>query len=142
MRVFCLVLFLAIIAAIPAWASRYDVLVTKVVDGDTFEIATPWMQFKELTFRVRVRNLDTPEKGHRAQCPIEAARAELATKHTQSLIEQAGNTVIITNLGHDKYGGRIDADVYLPDGRRLADELVNEGLARHYSGGKRESWCR
>lgn len=142
MRAFFIAVLLLTSGAYPASAASYQVTVTKVIDGDTFEIDTPWMLFKELTFRVRVRNLDTPEKGQRAQCAIEAARAELATQRTRALIQESDNTVTITNLGHDKYGGRIDADVHLPDGRRLADELVNDGLARHYTGGKREGWCR
>ena len=36
----------------------------------------------------------------------------------------------------DKYGGRIDADVWI-DGDLLSDQLIAAGLARRYDGGKR-----
>ena len=40
----------------------------------------------------------------------------------------------------DKYGGRIDAEVWIDD-ILLSDALIAAGLARPYNGGKRAGWC-
>ncbi len=37
--------------------------------------------------------------------------------------------------------GRVIADVFTEDGRRLADVLIEAGLARPYDGSEREGWC-
>lgn len=47
----------------------YDVEITRVKDGDTVAFRAPWLPDplpKELA--LRVFGVDTPEKGHRAQC--------------------------------------------------------------------------
>ncbi len=55
----------------------YDAVITRVIDGDTVGIAATWLPAplkQELS--IRVFGVDTPEKGHRAQCPSEAQRGE------------------------------------------------------------------
>jgi hypothetical protein len=41
----------------------------------------------------------------------------------------------------DKYGGRVDADASTASTPDVGGALLNAGLARRYSGGRRESWC-
>ena len=58
----------------------YDTQIIRVNDGDTVVIAATYLP-KPLKpeLAVRVFGVDTPEKGHRAQCAKEAAAAELAS---------------------------------------------------------------
>jgi endonuclease YncB( thermonuclease family) len=65
-----------LVSASPAIAQKqkpgvtYDAQITRVIDGDTVAFAAPWLLDplkKELS--IRVFGVDTPEKGHRAQCP-------------------------------------------------------------------------
>ncbi len=65
----------------------YDAVITRVIDGDTVGIAATWLPAplkQELS--IRVFGVDTPEKGHRAQCPSEAQRGEAATAFTKQAI--------------------------------------------------------
>lgn len=135
--------FLLVLSSLSyAIAASYHVTVTGVHDGDTFAIDTPWMEFKELRFFVRVRGVDTPESGAKARCRSERERADIATNRTRELIAQSGGVVELRDVRHDKYGGRLNAQVYLLDGRNLADVLISEGLARPYDGkGIRKGWC-
>ncbi len=53
--------------------------------------------------------------------------------------ESAGEHVHLRNVGLGKYAGRVIADVFTEDGRRLVDVLIEAGLARVYDGGERSS---
>ena len=51
----------------------YDWKITRVIDGDTIEVAAPWLPDplnKKLS--IRIFGVDTPEKGFRAKCDSEA----------------------------------------------------------------------
>ena len=118
--------------------------VVSVYDGDTFTIESQSLGgiMAELpNLRVRIRDLDTPEKGAQAKCKAERDHALIVTREAKRLIAGSDNVVIIENLDWDKYGGRINADVYLSDGRSLAEVLIKFGHARYYDGKKRGSWC-
>lgn len=118
--------------------------VLSVYDGDTFTIESQSLGgiMAELpNLRVRIRDLDTPEKGAQAKCKAERDHALIVTREAKRLIAGSDNVVIIENLDWDKYGGRINADVYLSDGRSLAEVLIKFGHARYYDGKKRGSWC-
>lgn len=118
------------------------VTVTRVKDGDTFEIAFEGGNVLNLTFSVRVRQIDTPEKNPRAQCPEEHALAQAATAFTARHL-RPGTRVFLHEVGHDKYGGRILARVRLEDGRDLGALLIEQGYARPYNGEARgDWWCR
>ncbi|MBR3782699.1 MAG: thermonuclease family protein, partial [Alphaproteobacteria bacterium] len=92
-----------------------------------------------ITVRVRLINVDTPELS--GECSSEIQLANQA-KQTVKNILPSGTIVDLQNIKDDKYLGRIDASVILPDGRDLGDVLVQKGLARKYSGGKRYGWCK
>lgn len=131
---------LAALAASPALADA-RVQVVSVYDGDTFTIDTQQGLFSQLpNFKVRVIGVDTPEI--RGKCESERQHAVLVTMETRRLIAGSGNVVTLKNMKHDAYGGRIDADVFLRDGRNLADVLIRFGHARPYDGKtKRRGWC-
>ena len=52
-----------------------------------------------------------------------------------------GTMVELSQIDDDKYLGRIDARVALPDGRDVSEIMIHEKLARPYDGGARQSWC-
>lgn len=121
-------------------ASNYETIVD-VVDGDTFAISAQWSPY-DLRWKVRIRGIDTPEKGARAKCDRERKMAEEATAYAERLAHETLGRIRLKNVDHDKYGGRIDADVILADGRSMGNELIKAGLAKPYNGGgPRPSWC-
>lgn len=118
----------------------YDWQVVRVVDGDTVEVEAKWLP-KELgnTIKVRIYGVDTPEKGGRAQCTIEADKGTESTKFTQKFLASNKKTVIEIREW-DKFGGRVLGDV-LVDGKSLRQELIKKGYAREYFGDAKKSWC-
>lgn len=115
--------------------------VSEIIDGDTFAIAAQWSPY-DIGWKIRVRGIDAPEQGGRAQCEQEETLAIQAERRTKELIRASGNAVTLKNVEHDKYGGRLLADVYLKDGESLGDILLEEGLAEPYEGrGPKQNWC-
>jgi endonuclease YncB( thermonuclease family) len=105
----------------PAKSATYDAQVIRVSDGDTIVIAAPFLPLPlKPELAVRIYGVDTPEKGHRAQCP------------------QEEHQVII--YGWDKFGGRILGDI-LVNGQSIRQGLISNGLAREYYGDAKQSWC-
>jgi len=102
---------------------------TCVVDGDTF-----WLNGE----KVRIADIDTPEISQ-PQC---AAEKQLGDRATNRLIEllNAGSFELRTigSRDEDKYGRKLR--VVVRDGQSLGNQLVNEGLARTWTG-RREPWC-
>lgn len=109
-----------------------------VLDGDTFAARVSLDEDVEITVRVRLINVDTPELNGDCQAEIDAAHR--AKQRLEDLL-QLGTVVELKNIKDDKYLGRIDANVILSDGRDVGDVLVDDGLARRYNGGRRKSWC-
>lgn len=121
---------------------QHQVKVIRVIDGDTFIFDAPWDPFG-LEWKIRIRGIDTPEKGYLAKCEREKELAARAKALAEEQITQSGGLVILTSVKHDKYGGRYDADVRLLDGTSLADSLLTARLAKLYNGGgPRPNWCR
>jgi endonuclease YncB( thermonuclease family) len=118
----------------------YDIAITRVVDGDTVAFHAPFLPpplKQELS--IRVFGVDTPEKGHRAQCPSEAARGAAATEFTKKLVAAATQRQMVL-MDWDKYGGRVLGDVLL-NGQSLRAMLIQNGFAREYYGEAKTSWC-
>ena len=140
--------FLLLLALLPLFAFAqkekagvtYDVVLTRVIDGDTVAFQANWLPEplkKELS--IRVFGVDTPEKSFRAKCPGEAARGEAATAFTKKIINASTKRQIIL-MDWDKYGGRVLGDVIL-DGKSLRQQLIAQGFAREYYGEAKTSWC-
>lgn len=118
---------------------RYAWPVVAIRDGDTIAVEIPGLPAALNPVAIRLRGIDTPESGGRAKCAVERALAERATGFTRLAIAR-GRRIEFTALDWDKYGGRIDAEVWI-DGVSLADRLIAAGLARAYDGSKRDGWC-
>lgn len=118
----------------------YDAVITRVVDGDTVGIEAKFLPAPlKPELSIRVYGVDTPEKGHRAQCPSEAARGAAATEFTKKAITASTKRQIVL-IGWDKYGGRVLGDILL-DGQSLRQMLITNGFAREYYGEAKTSWC-
>lgn len=118
----------------------YDFPITRVIDGDTVAFQAPFLPpplKQELS--IRVFGVDTPEKGHRAQCPKENERGQAATAFTKTAITKAQRRQVAI-ADWDKYGGRVLGDVLL-DGQSLRMMLIQNGFAREYYGEAKTSWC-
>lgn len=95
----------------------FEARVVGVTDGDTITVLDGTTQVK-----VRLHGIDCPEKGQPFGARAKQLTAELAF----------GRTVTVRPAGADRYG-RTLADVVLPDGRVLNQELVAAGMAWHYT---------
>ena len=119
----------------------YDTTIIRVSDGDTIVISAPYLPAPlKPELAVRIFGVDTPEKGHRAQCASENERGLAATEYTKKAVA-AARTVQVTLYRWDKFGGRVLGDILL-DGRSHRAELISRGFAREYYGEAKQSWCQ
>jgi len=118
-------------------AGPYPAEVLRVIDGDTVEVRVHIWLGLDQTVHVRLRGIDAPEMhGH---CPGEREKAQMAKDYLERTI--AGQSVSLTDIGVDKYGGRVDAWVRLSDSRNLSERMLSAGLARAMAGKGRKPWC-
>lgn len=132
---------LALAQKMPKNSATYDAQVLRVSDGDTIVISAPFLPAPlKPELAVRIYGVDTPEKGHRAQCALEDQRAQLASKYTSQLIAQGGK-IQVTLYAWDKFGGRVLGDIIV-NGQSVRAGLIQNGLAREYYGDAKTSWCQ
>jgi endonuclease YncB( thermonuclease family) len=125
---------------VPKNAATYDTKIIRVSDGDTIVIAAPFLPAPlKPELAVRIYGVDTPEKGHRAQCPAEAQKGELASQYTKNLVS-SGQKFQVTLYAWDKFGGRVLGDVIV-NGQSVRAGLISNGHAREYYGEAKKSWC-
>lgn len=118
----------------------YPAQIISVSDGDTIVIAAPFLPAPlKPQLAVRIFGVDTPEKGHRAQCPKEAQMGEMATQFTKKMVA-SGQQFQVTLYGWDKFGGRVLGDIIV-NGQSVRTALITNGLAREYYGEAKQSWC-
>ena len=120
--------------------NEYDVVVVKVVDGDTIDVDI------DLGFgvtlkdeRVRIMGIDTPES--RTRDKVEDLFGEAAKARLKELMANGAKLITTEDRkGEDMKGkfGRILGDFRVPDGRKVTDILIEEGHAVAYFGGSKE----
>lgn len=141
--IYVFVMGLLIVLSAQSFSADFNVAVVRVVDGDTFSIKLPLPAPLDKA-KVRIIGIDTPELAAKAQCALEADQAKKASTFLKSKL--TGKSVTLVNTKWDKYGGRIDANVFL-GGKSLGDEILqqrdekNKSIALPYDGGKRPDWC-
>ncbi|MEQ3513632.1 thermonuclease family protein [Pseudoalteromonas sp. BZB3] len=111
--------------------------VTSIYDGDTFKVnlkEVPAIFGENLS--IRIAKIDTPEL--RGKCDQEKILARKAKQFTAGRLRKS-KSIILKNPERGKYF-RVIAEVYV-DGQNLGEELLKEGLAVKYDGGKRKNWC-
>ena len=123
-------------------AKQYgSVTVSKVIsvyDGDTFRVnidSLPPLIGKNIP--VRLEGVDTPEIN--GKCQYEKDLALEARDFVRSKLLNAAE-IKLNDLQRGKYF-RIVAKVYI-DGVSLEEELLQNGLAYQYNGGKKSNWCK
>ena len=109
----------------------------RVIDGDTFAARVRVWRGFEVDTKVRLRAIDAPEL--HARCAREYLKAEAARAALQNILSAGGVTV--SQIGPDKYRGRIDALVATRNTADVSAALLKGGWARSYDGGRRGSWC-
>ena len=118
----------------------YDAQIVRMIDGDTVVIAAPFLPAPlKPELAVRIFGVDTPEKGHRAQCPSEDARGQAASEFTKKAVSASTQRQVVL-YGWDKFGGRVLGDIIL-NGQSLRTMLISNGFAREYYGDAKQSWC-
>ena len=120
-----------------AATARVPAEVLRGLDGDTFEARVHVWPGLDVTTRVRLRGIDSPEL--KARCPQEQRQAEAARDALRALL--ADGEVGIFAVGLDKYAGRVVADAATKTTPSVSQALLASGLARHYGGGRRAGWC-
>jgi micrococcal nuclease len=106
--------------------------ILSLVDGDTVWMHCPGSGVQ----RTRLTGFDTPEM--RAECGREFMMAYLAKQTLRWELWRAGR-IAVFERGQDLYGRRL-ARVTV-DGTPLSRRMMETGLARAYTGGRRGGWC-
>ena len=81
--------------------------------------------------------IDAPEM--KSKCEEERIGAIKAKERMESLVGEGDIT--LTHIKKDKYGGRVVANIILPNGKDVSDIMLKEKLARPYDGSHKKSWC-
>jgi micrococcal nuclease len=120
--------------------NEYDVVVVKVIDGDTVDVDI------DLGFgvtlrdeRVRIVGIDTPES--RTRDKVEDLFGEAAKARLKELMKDGAKLITTENKhGEDMKGkfGRILGDFRAPNGDLVTDIMISEGHAVAYFGGSKE----
>ena len=122
-------------------AADYSWPVVRVVDGDTVKVdASADLPPELASLSIRLRGVDTPEKGGRAKCETEREAGRAATAFTEAAVGKA-KTAVVRDPAWGKWGGRVVAGLIL-DGKPLSSTLIEAGHGRAYDGGRRKAWCR
>jgi endonuclease YncB( thermonuclease family) len=116
---------------------RHAIDVVRVIDGDTFEARVHLWPGLDMTTRVRLRGIDAAELN--ARCPEELRLAETAREALRAHLDEGG--VTITDIGPDKYNGRVVANAATRRTPDISAAMLESGDARRYHGGHREGWC-
>ena len=107
--------------------------IVEVVDGDTVTMACAGRSAE----RARLTGFDTPEL-FSPKCPAERASAMRAKRHLGEAVGRSDRLGVVRQ-GRDRYGRVLVA--MSVDGRPVAREMIDAGLARIYHGGRRGGWC-
>lgn len=100
-----------------------------VIDGDTIDVRGE---------RIRVANLDAPDVGSHAKCPLEERRGKAAKAYTIRLVRGTGQVGLTDRQGEDRYG-RTLARITL-DGTDFAGLMIGAGHGRPWRG-RSSNWC-
>jgi endonuclease YncB( thermonuclease family) len=115
----------------------YPAEVLRIIDGDTFEARVRVWPGLDVDTKVRLRGIDAAEL--HARCDDERVKAEAARVALENILADGGIT--ISQVGIDKYGGRVDATISTRNTADVSAAMLNGGFARSYDGGRRGTWC-
>ncbi len=101
----------------------YRGVVDRVIDGDTVYVRLDVGFDLAVYARCRVSGIDAPE--------VRTEEGKLARDYATGLLPLDAAVQVVSH-GWDKYGGRIDASITLPDGRDFATVMLEAGHATRY----------
>ena len=107
---------------------KYNAIITRVVDGDTFDLRCGVGFGITMQQRFRLTCIDTPETW-RPKTDAEALHGEKATAMAERLLNLFPYFYIRSSAKSVVYG-RYEAKVTLLDGRDLADTLLEAGMGK------------
>ena len=113
----------------------YYVKVNRVVDGDTVDVTVDLGFAVHHKARVRLLGIDTPESRTRN---LEEKALGLAAKARLKALLKGQKVHLQCTKEKGKFG-RILGSLWVDD-RNLNDQLIEEGHARPYFGGKKVPW--
>jgi micrococcal nuclease len=122
----------------------YTCQLDRVLDGDTVKVICPDWPEPFVSTSLRVHGIDSPESSRgQAKCVKELRLGLLAKAWAKRLFEGATTVSFVWAGTKDKYGGRIDAHVILPNGKDWAAEALSTGFARPYGIDNltKSDWC-
>lgn len=137
-----IVLTLIVLLAVEAFSADGKLLQLapvglRAVDGDTLRTRQE---------RYRILGMDAPEL-YSYKCEAERILAERARDRLQQLISPPHKVTVRSPDGNapftrlrDRYGRKL-VNVW-SDGKLVDRIMIAEGLARSYTGGARQSWCK
>ena len=120
---------------------EYSIQIERVLDGDTVEVnfdlveinGKPVEQLKN--WFVRIEGIDTPET--RTSHDFEKACGEWSKQRANDFVSSDGQYVLVTEF-EDGGFSRILGDIRSPEGVKLSEFMLDEGLAVMYEGGTRD----
>jgi micrococcal nuclease len=110
------VLLLVSCCTYPVDGKEFKGKVIGITDGDTIKVLK-----NNVTYKIRLRGIDCPEKGQPYGKQAKLLTSQLAFNKDVSVVEN----------GPDRYG-RLIADIILPDRTSLSQDLVRAGYAWWY----------
>jgi micrococcal nuclease len=105
---------------------QYQAKVVRVIDGDTVVLDV------DLGFGVWLHGQNFRLLGCNAREKADAGGSQ-ARMNLMTLLP-VDTPVLITSVKPDKYGGRYDAQITLPDGADLSTQLISTGWAAAWNG--------
>lgn len=116
-----------------------NAVVDKVTDGDTVALLIDlgWQLHAKYSCRVLLEpgvGIDTPEKGHPLYLEAVGAAKSLLSPGTKVVTESLKML--------DKYGGRFDGRLWLPNGDEFAQRMIASGYAKPWPEGTPKPWPR
>lgn len=108
------------------------------IDGDTVKVPEITITLRNQS--LRLMGIDTPERGRKAECPMEALKGEEAAEAMAEYIAAGAYAVHDASFGLGVFG-RVPVVLMLRD-RVVNAELLERGLAVRSSKRKgRHDWC-
>ena len=98
----------------------YPAIVVDVHDGDTMTLSIDLGFDIAFKSRCRVYGINAPEL---------STDAGKAARDYAFILVGPGDKVTVTSHGWDKYGGRFDGTITLPDGMDFGQAMLTAGLA-------------
>lgn len=105
--------------------------INRVIDGDTIDVDIDLGFWITVSYRVRLKDIDAPET--RTKDLAEKAEGLAAKEWLEKELSREGEWIIETTK-EDKYGRILGTLYFVGDPVTLNERMLNEGIARQYSG--------